>query len=399
MIIFLLLILLAAVHPTHSDGNCPLSSVMDLNHSHSFFYPVDVYAPRQILDAVTQRNQMFPCYGALLKEARHVHNCSAAVRFCPVMQHNVLDATRRPFGSSSLCYLQKRLMNPSENVRVIAFGGSVTAGSNAQGCTSLDEAEHKFVHKRCSWFYHFGEWLKHNSTANVTHYNLAHGGHSSYASALTITNAMKLHRLHEFTSNDIIFLDHAANDDQEGRFTLISREVESLIHRIYSLSINNSWPAIIIVDGNPMEHHGKGFKVYPEVYESMARHYDIPMWSYRDAVLSDNATLYQDRYASFLNFSYNDWTQHQHDIHPPWHVHLFMADLYSAIFQYEMNKCTNSDILATEKLHTSPLHLPSPLSVNKLIMECNREVPDFLSISYDEVKQGLAVGMCMRVYY
>lgn len=392
MIIFVLLVVWAALHPTQSSGDCPLSSVMELSNS-SYFYPVDIYAPKHVLNTLTLRNEIFPCYGALLKEVKHAHNCSAAARFCPVTQYNVVDATKRKFGSSSLCYLQKRLKNASESIRLITFGGSVTVGSNSQGCNAFDEPDRKYVHKRCSWFYHFGEWLRNISTANVTHYNLAHGGHTSYASALTITNSMKLNRLREFTSNDIIFLDHAANDDQESRSSLISREVESLIHRIYSLSVKNFWPAIVILDGNPMANHGKGFNVYPAVYESMARHYNIPMWSYRDAVLSSNAALHQDQFESFLNFSFNDWSESAHDIHPPWHVHLFMADLYSAIFQYEMQKCSNSDIIRTETLHSSPLLLPPPLSVSKLIMECSTKDPDFLSLSYDEIKQGLAVGV------
>src|SRR6185312_1159104 len=88
---------------------CPLSSTMELSDSH-YFYPLDIYAPHSLYEKVQAENKTFTCIGSAYLKPRVEHNCSSAVKFCPVHSENVIDATRRKYNdSASLCYLQRRL--------------------------------------------------------------------------------------------------------------------------------------------------------------------------------------------------------------------------------------------------------------------------------------------------
>ena len=367
---------------------CPMSSMMDLNNTHSYFYPVDIYAPYDIIEQVKAQNRTVTCYSATRYEARVPHNCST-VKFCPVHTQNVIDATRNKCNASaSLCYLRRKLNDPNQHVRILTFGGSVTSGSNAQWCNAFDDPFRYYVHLRCAWPYFFGEWMKKAHAANVSVINLSRGGQDSYLTTRRMPDDMSKHGITSFTSNDIILLDHAVNDDGPKLQYLIEKDVESLIRRIYALSENNSWPAIILLDASPQAEHGPTKETFQFAYSSVSDYYSVPIWSYTDAVRSEYAARAQTRYRDYINFDNN----HDEDAHPAWHVQLFMADMYSAILQTEFDSCTPSLEHLTETLHTSHLQLPPPRLVEDSHIECDDRLVPFLSMSYESIKDGTSTG-------
>lgn len=389
-----LILLLFVIHClfVHAENQCPLSSVMNLTDN--FCYPVDIYSTTNLSTKVPKHT--FPCYSSRGKIERQEFSCSSVERYCPIHNINVKDASKRTPESNYFCHFKRKLYDFNESIRFFALGGSVTIGARSQWCTPSDGPELRHSHTRCSWFYHFGEWIKRFSSARVEYHNLARGGYNSYTSSIHLSHLMKMNQISDFTSNDIIFLDHSCNDVEQ-LSTIVARHVESLIRRIFALSINNSWPSIVLLDANPLRFNS----IYPEVYTNMSGYYKLPMWSYREAVLSSNMRVHQSQFAHDVAFAHNYMNVKSSiiDIHPPWHVHLFMADLYSAIFTQILEKCSLSQVVDAERMHTSPLILP-PAKMVGHSLHCKRDnSSEYLSLSYEEVQKGLAIGWSILQYY
>jgi len=75
---------------------------------------------------------------------------------------------------------------------------------------------------------------------------------------------------------------------------------------------------------------------YQNVYHAVAKEFKLPLWSYRDTldfIIKENKT---HPAVSYLSFEHNLYGS---NIHPPWYVHRFLADLIAANFLREMWKC------------------------------------------------------------
>ena len=388
MILILVLITLC-LSSMNGKPICPLSSKLHLNSTNTFYYPVDIYAPYDIYLNAKQKNELFNCSAFDRLIGLRQHNCTLKHKFCPVHSQNVRDATSSAVNAkASLCHLQSKLADKHKHVRVFVMGGSSTAGSKAGGCAV--DAQHQYVNTRCAWPHHFGEWLKTTSAAKVSLFNLGTGGHNSYLRSRTFPEDLPRLGVKEFTENDVIMVDHSINDNV-GRQSEIERGLESLILRIYSVSRNNTWPTIIMLDADAQKCHrpivkGAPTLLYPVVYENMARHYNLSLWSYRRAVWSNYSLTSQRNYAAFINFDNNHC-----DIHPTWHVHLFTADLYAAIFQTALSQCSPKQVSAALHLHSHPLHLPPPRNLLQTHTECTTKFNPFVSMSYNDIKSNYSV--------
>jgi len=170
---------------------------------------------------------------------------------------------------------------------------------------------------------------------------------------------------------DLVLLDYSVNDACELRdekdlsaINNVEHGLEKLIRKIISLySVNSLPPRIVLLNGMPIFHYGYP---YTKIYEKIARHYSIPIWSYNDVVKSE--VMEQRSYAYILQWK--DVCQECQAVHPAWYVHLFMADLYSAIIENEFQKC---NLLAVQpsKKEEVPYKLPPPLSSEGVLYRCN----------------------------
>lgn len=70
----------------------------------------------------------------------------------------------------------------------------------------------------------------------------------------------------------------------------IESAIEILIRRIYYFLIPHSFPRIVL-----------------DYYRRVGKHYDVPVWLFRDAVLSNYCKLNQDKYGGYLNFTLHMW--------------------------------------------------------------------------------------------
>lgn len=383
--IWLVILLLMLNREFHCHELCPVSSTMNLNNSNNYFYPLDVYAGVQVRESASET---FTCYGSVLRVHRYPHNCSN-VRFCPVHLVNVADAVSRPIRDVAFpCYLKTKLSNYSEHVRVFAFGGSLTAGSGAMWCNSWDRSHRLAVNKRCAWLYHFGEWLKSYAAANVTYYNFGRSGFHSYLSSRRMLDMLQESGIHRFTSNDIIFLDHGVNDDTKSPLSVLESRIEGVIRSVYTLSLNGSWPYVVLLDNNAAKSFGPSVELYVRAYEKISAYYGVPFWSFKDTANSAYVTTMQSQYSKALNYEHN----FHRDIHPPWHVHLFQADLYAAILMNQFNQCTEALTRITETWHNTPRQLRPVLSQAEVI-PCAANTLPYLSVSYDSVLRNTSIGI------
>ncbi len=119
----------------------------------------------------------------------------------------------------------------------------------------------------------------------------------------------------------------------------------------------------------------------------MARHYSLPLWSYRDAVLAP-ASLAKQAHLPEIRFV------GIYDRHPSWHVHLFMADLFAGIWTSEMRQCELHPAHAHHAERNSSLLLPTLLYAtnNSVEARCNASVTPLLSWAYDRAaRQSMSI--------
>lgn len=365
---------------------CPVSSIMDLNNTYNYFYPMDIYAPKELYLRAKKNKELYRCDADEPWEPRSTHFCSKRMRrFCPVHYQNVKDATAHKYHrSSSLCHFKAKLANKKEKIRLFVLGGSIVAGSGAQNChKNYPVVEYHIPNHRCAWPYHFSEWLKQTSNASVSFCNLGMSGHDSYIRSLSLDDHMKhLCNSSQFSENDIILIDHSMNDQNQPIPALIEKGLEHLIRRIYSMSLAYSWPSIVVFDANPTDFFEPKEWLYPAAYEKIVRYYNLSMWSYREAVWSNYSRTHQKNISEYLRWNRN----FEHDFHPTWHLHLFMADLYAAIFQSELQHCTEHLEKMALQLHHSrvPLTQVPALTLGSTSNECIASQSPLLSMSYLE---------------
>lgn len=366
---------------------CPVTSTMDLNNTDSLLYPLDVYGSPLLLHQQQALNNTFPCYGFVTDKPRLEYSCSTH-RFCPVQSQNIHDAIKHKKHKGNLCQLASKLRNKSETVRVAVLGGSVPAGCKTKWCTrERHDEEYQF---RCSWGYHFATWLNNTNEANVQVINMARMAKTSYFAALEYFDLMKMNKIAKFTASDLVMLDFSANDAWRGHQDTVEREYEKLIRTIYmKLSETNSWPTVIALDSTPKRQYGSPpYDAYSLAYENVTNHYKLPLWSFKDMARSSFAQESQKQYIEFLMFNR---VEPSYDMHPQWHVHLFMADLYSAILLTEFNHCSIAAVARSELMHSQPIVLPKPVAPEK--NGCDPGMTSFLSMSYDKIMNNMSIGI------
>ncbi len=344
---------------------CPVSTVLNINNKNTsenstfvgdYIYPINIYGNELLLNQLKSSNLTVDCYAPSIHARMEHFSCPLTHDVpCPVIKENIADALNitsdyssssspRARMHSSLCQIKQRLSNASETVRVIVFGGSVTVGTWTDGCCSArechlpDGGEHSTT--RCAWPHFLGLWMSASFAATVEVHNVGQGGVGTQTMADLFSDRLRSHKIDSLTSSDIVFIDHSANDNaySESDHVPLARGLEALIRHLYVYSVPHDWPTIVLLSVYPQSNiHGMNH--YSFRYREVAAHYDLPLWSLRDAVLSPHSREKQRSFHPAIMWG-NSWPQA--GFHPPWHVHLFMSDFIGALLLDEMTQCSTT---------------------------------------------------------
>ena len=376
----------------HSESiECLVSGSRQRFHaSEWYFYPADIFAPKHFW--TQEEQQVFPCSAidSVRCNRDNCHVCPNNTNFCPLAKENILLATSRSnsIARSSLCMLKDKLMKKGETVNVYVTGGSVTIGLMANGCCADPECNPKnHTAVPCKWSLRFVDWMNAAFPAEVKLHNFAGHGLTSQIFADELSTAIARSGIRPFSENDLLMLDHSVNDFHSG--DAAEYGLELLIRTIYQHSVPRSLPTIVILDAEPNPHRAPRSYPYYEAYDKVGKHYSIPVWSYRDSVLSSFSRVNQSQFVNYTNFRMNA----AKDTHPGWPVHLFMADLYAGLLMHETQQWCNLSRKENKALYDTNLklklrtfqELPVAIRANANIA-CEKEL---LSLSYDIVTENL----------
>jgi len=328
-------------------------------------------------------------------------NCPITEDFVDIASKELSKWIRKPY----LCDLKSRLFS-GESINVLIMGGSVTTGAHTLGCMCDHSLEPKCSKtmlpanqcasqrrdKCCSWSWHFIRWLQSKTIGRINFMDFGIGGVTSsigqelYADRLVWPDYVKTRVL------DLVILDYGVNDAcdmWDGRdiaaVSSVEHGLEKLVRKIINLyTVEGKQPKIVLINGMPSFHAGYQ---YTRVYSRVAEHYSLPLWSYNDVVMSD---AMKNRSYSYI-MRWRDTCKECGDVHPAWYVHLFMADLYSAIMEKEFARCDSTPSLPVSSTTTT---LPPSLSSEEgNLYWCGNNTRSFLHVSMSDVmKMGPQIG-------
>lgn len=348
------------LNPVDSIGDllCPVSKAISSNsrlNATYFSYPMDLFDIDQYqLIAETQSYLFDNCNSFEYNTETHITGlrryCSTFTR-CPLQPQNIIDAIQEVKDvytpKHSLCQVYQNLINKDTDVatNIFVFGGSVTIAEWSGGCHRQFEQS---SHLRCPWVEYIQEWLREYSNihhSNINLFNMATGGFTLVQTKEYFHAKLKRFNITSFSSNDIIFIDHSVNDGyslkmQNVKSQEISRALSVIIQQIYKMSKSTSWPSIILLEMYPIKNHDNIDRDYHIAYIRPAELFKIPIWSYRNILYSSDSNILKQMkpYLPMLMF------QHQIDIHPPWQVHLYYADMIASLLSLEFHQQCESNI-------------------------------------------------------
>jgi hypothetical protein len=209
----------------------------------------------------------------------------------------------------------------------------------------------------------------------------------------------------EISENDIIFIDNSIGDRTEFLKLLSQHEllkgIDNLIQSIYSLVKGDRYPTIILLDMFPKDAPVHYNETITDQYTKLAQHYNIPLWSYRDAVFTKKNRI-QSKYlrpdsiwedkdkweASTAYRMMNHLMMQKMRYFPPWHVHAFYADLIAGCLLDEFSQCDREK--NARRTHGQPSRyvavtevMTSPLVDDVEPLYCNASIPPMLHMTAD----------------
>eukprot|EP01038_Epipyxis_sp_PR26KG_P012825 gene12825-17195_t len=319
---------------------CPISTSIHTKSTGLFSYPTNLsHHISSDIDTVpcTARSQ----YSNFIHDNTEVSlnlTCFTKSHECPWTPKNQYDALSAmndmiPGQNPMLC------INPERDTNIIVFGGSVSLGHYAEGYKcEKDQCPNAKQHKQEYWAWpsYLSNWLKSNSSLgqNFNLYNCAMSGQSVDSGAEMLHWLLDFNHVPPLTGNDIIFLDFSFNDGahcNELRSRLVAEGLESMILRLFHYSQPGSWPIIIILEMQVFPApESNDPKSYTLTYRKVAKHYNIPIWSYRDAISMEWTRSHDSIFHN--KFIVNNF-------HPSWFTQLLYSDLISGLLIKEINKC------------------------------------------------------------
>jgi hypothetical protein len=316
--------------------------------------------------------ELFKCTSSEIKYFSIFHPCSKLTR-CPVNKDMLKAAKKKSIDwkpKHSLCHF-KRTLHFTDIVpgRVFVLGGSVTAGTMTGGCccngdydkkcksvpTDLanntakseqciyKDGYHVSYQNACRWPTFFLRWIKSLGVSDVTTIQYANGGTSSSVRSMYLPSQMHDSGITSFRKDDIVLIDHSVNDalQQVYHGQVIYDGLQNLVRKVFSMSDEGSWPSVIILANLPFAntYDNISYEYYADAYRKVAKYWQLPLWSYRDAVWDVQATNHSQltKALPYLRWDHNDpWCNSSH---PPWFVSMFYADMISSLLLQELHDC------------------------------------------------------------
>ena len=145
-------------------------------------------------------------------------------------------------------------------------------------------------------------------------FNYATGAADASWFSNQIAQFMENHVISEY---DIWMIDTSVNDASKPHST-IKTGLETLIRQIYYIT-NNTKSTIVLIEQFPFPNYERqqpknGDKDYSNIYQSIAEHYNILLWSIRDVYW----THYDTSINESLRYPLDPLHAFQIDNHPPW---------------------------------------------------------------------------------
>jgi hypothetical protein len=146
------------------------------------------------------------------------------------------------------------------------------------------------------------------------HFNYATGSADAFWFSNMIAYFMENHVISEY---DIWMIDTSVNDASDSH-SVIKTGLETFIRQIYYIT-NNTKSTIVLIEQFPFPNYERqqpkhGDKDYSSIYQSIAKHYNILLWSIRDVYW----THYDTSINEALRYPLDPLHAFQKDNHPPW---------------------------------------------------------------------------------
>ena len=415
-------------------GYCSVSARYNTQEDQRYRYPVEMFPEGYILPFLDKGKGYYTCTSHNFRTNDNIiSKCIEEKLSCPITEVNLETAVRSVDWAQyaqAFQLLYKTLNDPSilknQKVNVIFLGGSMTYGSRTFGaCRCNQKADSRCTiskaeprESECTWATLLSDWMRKQFPAvKFNFFSFAKTGFDSRVMAEIFSDHMRLFAPgHHLTANDIVFVDHSVNDFRHGRVT-IQHSFELLIQRILkfgepaaSTATGNSTalyarPTIVVIDqyAKPKITTADGRPESSAVYRAVSRHYGLMYLSLREVFWSyhqfTNITLPAPpvtstaqgnlgKTVSVRQYAHNPAESLLHlDAHPPWFVHLYIADLVADSLMQTMKRISTQiadasggsaflvDLSNQPKVSVASLP-PSLLSADQLNgTVCDRDLP------------------------
>lgn len=348
---------------------CGSSSSIDTNHTAILSYPIDVFHHKssQFVRPLTFKSiSTFNCSST--EQPTKFHRCSNSGEFCPVAIENIVSSLNITQWKlrSNICRLNET-EKWKQTPRIIILGGSTTRGKHSQGCCcDMDSTcpSHKASNPcyhyspivdddnvQCGWVDFFRPFIS-KHFPNVDVINLAIPATTSlyyYLNDIESNSQYSSMKEYGVNSNDLVLIDYSVNDQVELKndLKMVEFGIEGLVRYFLKLDVGviilESWPRghLVTSEADHKNHYvdPKHDDIsYTVAYRRVARHYNIPIWSYRNAVMDP----YMDK--NQINLAdYARWKLIPAQLnHPYWYAHLFMADMYAGALLTHLSICKSN---------------------------------------------------------
>jgi len=387
--------------------NCPASSVLNTSFSGLLSYPLNFIETKVTANESSRLHVCsFPEKGYEFGKSRRCFSSNAPTSNhlgppCPISNENIKSATDAidwPTNPSLCKFLQRaRGSNDSTPLRLIIFGGSVTAAHDIKGCCcnfALQEAGCPAnttaaacnVGERCRWLTYFLLFFKeYVYPRQVIVEDFSTDATSMpWLFSFALTNPQGDAYDLNITDHDLIILDYSVNDGRGFQGSpkmsnILKDALESVIIELNRRSQPHVDPAVVILEFWPFGHDefvetyniSTSFRSmdYSWSYRAIAKHYGLPLWSYKEVVWSADLLNNQRQISSYLRFLQNYGDMKKPIYHPPWPIHLFYADLIATMLLTHDAFCLRqSNVSSSANCSQQYKKMPRPLFANSTNM-------------------------------
>lgn len=410
---------------------CPVSNHNNGAVDHHYKYPTMMYSDVALLEVANIEPFNCSIHNFTASTVDDMKICPNNKELCPVTKTNIVTAmhiAEWPQYAEAIYRIENSTASDKipHELNIFYLGGSMTHGSQTYGACVCNKdidrrcpgAELPYTEGQCSWPTMFTSWIMRQFPWVKFHFHdFSNSGLNSKLMSEQFSDLLREHVPGaQLTANDIVLVDHSANDQPQHPLD-IQQGFELLIRRLLhatgtggnsNSAENSNRPTIIVMEQFPK---GQGYRGPPDVvhkvtdyahtYRRVSRHYQVILWSLREVYWTYNnfttvvAATQINLLANVANANntsrevkvrmyQNNPNEHEiHGVtHPPWFIHLFIADVLAGCLLHTMSLLTQARNLqnpaasklqklyitsATPGFTTCNVTLPAPLfNINEI---------------------------------